>query len=86
MTRQDANLPRAYLEGEEDEEGHHQAEQTHGFREGEAQHGVREKLLFQRRVAGISHHEVTEHAADTSSTSYTQYRVLVSLALVALVW
>ena len=35
------------LEGEQEEEGHHQAEQSHGLRQSESQDSVGEKLLLQ---------------------------------------
>lgn len=38
------------LHGEQDEESHHQTEETHSLRQGKAQDGVGEELLLQRGV------------------------------------
>jgi len=56
-----------WLEGEEEQESHHQAEQTHGLGQGEAQDGVRKQLLLQGGVPGIADDQASEHAADSSS-------------------
>lgn len=39
-----------FLHGEQDEESHHQTEETHGLRQSEPQDGVGEQLLLQGRV------------------------------------
>lgn len=57
----------AHLEGEEQQEGHHKTEQTHSLRQGEAQNGVGEQLLFQRWVPGVTDDEGTEYCSDTST-------------------
>ena len=43
-----------YLEGEEEQEGHHKTEKSHGLREGESQDGVGEQLLLKSRVPGVN--------------------------------
>lgn len=57
------------LESEEQQEGHHQTEQTHGFRQGESQDSVREQLLLERWVSGVTDDEGTEYCSDTSTRS-----------------
>ena len=55
------------LKGEEQQEGHHQTEKSHGFWEGETQDGVREKLLLQGWVPRVTDDQGTENAADTGT-------------------
>lgn len=40
------------LHGKQDKECNHQTEETHSFRQSEAQDGIGEELLLQRRVPG----------------------------------
>lgn len=58
-----------YLECEEEEESHHETEESHGLGQGETQNGVGEELLLQGRVAGITDDERSEDASDTGSGS-----------------
>lgn len=60
------------LESEQQQEGHHQTEQTHGLRQGESQNGVREQLLLQRGVAGVADDQGAEHCSDTSTCVFVE--------------
>jgi len=55
------------LEGEEQQESHHQTEETHGLGQGKAQDGVGEELLLQGRVASVANHQAAENRPDSSS-------------------
>lgn len=55
------------LEGEEQQEGHHKTEKTHGFRQGETQDGIGEQLLLERWVPGITDDERTEHCSNSGT-------------------
>lgn len=55
------------LESEQQQEGHHKTEKSHSFRQGEAQNGVWEQLLFEWWVSGVANDEWTEHCSDTST-------------------
>lgn len=55
------------LESEEQQEGHHQTEQTHGFRQGESQDSVGEQLLLQRWVSCVADDQGTEYCSDTGT-------------------
>jgi len=56
-----------HLEGEEQQEGHHQTEETHSFGQSESQNGVGEKLLLEGRVASVADDEGSENGSDTGS-------------------
>lgn len=55
------------LESKQEQESHHEAEETHSLRQSESQNGKREKLSFQRWVTGVSDDKASEDASDTSS-------------------
>lgn len=57
------------LESEEQQEGHHQTEQTHGFRQGESQNSVGEQLLLQGWVSCVADDQGTEYCSDTGTRS-----------------
>lgn len=50
----------------ENEEGDHQTEEPHGFRQGKAQNGIGEELLLERRVPGIADNQATKHCSNAS--------------------
>jgi len=57
------------LESKQDEEGHHEAKETHGLGESEPHDTVGEQLTLHARVAGVGHHEASKHGSDTSARS-----------------
>merc|ERR1719458_1338111 len=70
LKHQDLNcfyMNKNFLESEEQQEGHHQAEETHSLRQSKSQDGVGEQLLLERRVPGVADDEGPEDGADTST-------------------
>merc|ERR1719472_254087 len=70
LKHQDLNcfyMNKNFLESEEQQEGHHQTEQTHSLRQGKSQDGVGEQLLLERRVPGVADDKGPEDGADTST-------------------
>merc|ERR1719415_215450 len=61
--------PRDILEGEQKEEGHHQAEQSHGLGQSKSRDSVGEKLLLQGGVPGITDDKRSKDRSNTSSGS-----------------
>lgn len=57
------------LHSKQDKESNHQTEQSHGFRQGKSQDGIREQLLLQRWVPSIANDETAEHCPNTSTGS-----------------
>ena len=55
------------LESVQDQEGHHQTEETHSLGQSETQNGVREQLLLQGRVTRVADDQTAEHRADTGA-------------------
>lgn len=56
-----------YLHGEQDQERHHQGEQSSSLSEGESQNGITEQLASEGWVAGNTRDQGAEHRADASS-------------------
>lgn len=61
------------LHGEQDEESHHQTEETHGLGQSEPQDGVGEQLLLQGRVSAEESNAVQSGTVIGSSQSQTGY-------------
>lgn len=55
------------LRNVEEQEGHHEREETSGFSEGETQDGILEELTPERRVAGDTLDEGTEDGTNTNT-------------------
>ena len=58
-----------HLKSEEQQERHHQTEETHGLGKGESQDGVGEELLLERWIPGVADDERAEDGADTGARS-----------------
>lgn len=57
----------SHLHSEQNQEGHHEGEESSGFGESETQNGVGEELTTHGWVAGDTGDEGAEHRSDTSS-------------------
>ena len=55
-----------FLEGKEEQEGHHETEKPHSLREGESQDGVGEQLLLETRVPGIDISSAVNYSVSTT--------------------
>jgi len=53
------------LKSEEQQESHHKTEQTHGFRQSEPKNGIREELLLQWGITGVTDDQATKHCSNT---------------------
>jgi len=62
------------LESEEEQEGHHETEKPHSLGQSEAQNGVGEELLLERRVPCVADDEGAEDGADTGAGSGNAHR------------
>merc|ERR1711942_547303 len=62
-----------HLKGEEEEESHHETEQTHGLGEGESKNGVGEKLLLEGGVPGVADDQGAEHGSNSSPGASNSY-------------
>ena len=65
--------PGSLSHGEQDDERHHQAEQTHGLGQGEPQDGVGEQLLLQGWVPSITDAKGSEYSSDSCSGPGSSY-------------
>merc|ERR1711892_1590941 len=59
--------PYTCLEGEKEEESHHETEKSHGFRQSKSKNSVREQLLLEGRIPGVSDDQRSEHRSNSSS-------------------